>query len=673
MGILTRLLGADESRATLKNPDKALIQALRGQTATSAGVYLSDEAALTYGAVLACTRVLSESVACLSCLLYERGEDERRQRARKHRLFRVLHNRPNPEMTAFEFWEMVVVHLLLWGNFYAEIVFDGAGNVSQLWPLPPNRVAIERDAAKQLVYRINLDSGPRYFDDEFVFHVPAMRTTGLKGLSVVGQAREAIGLGVAAERFGSSVFGNGTVPGGVLTHPGTLGDKAYERLKSSWEQRHQGLDNAQRLAILEEGLKYEKTGIPPEDAQFLETRKFQRSEIAGMFRVPPHMIGDLDRATFGNIEQQSLEFVVYTLQPYLRRIENRINSWLLMEGEQERYFAEFLVDSLLRGDTTSRNQAYSIGRQWGWLSVNEIRQRENMNPVPGGDVYLQPLNMVDAGAPPARPAVDQGARAGAMGRRELRSATMDRRRVIEVQRPALQDAAQRVVNREVNDIRNAARRLLKNATSSDDFVRWLRTFCEDHRDFIEERLWPTWFSMAQLVGNAALVEAEEVGYGQQDVAANVEAFARGMLQSRAVGWAERLRVGLEKKLGVNDGRAARAADAGDETWLREVEDVLDKRQADEAEDWARDTGVAAGNAVAVVVWTVLGVLMLRWVSFGNSCDHCSALNGRAVGIREFFVMAGVGVTVEGKLPLIPGSNIRHPPLHGGCDCLVVPE
>jgi HK97 family phage portal protein len=678
MGVVTRLLRPSERRdSTLRNPERALIEALRGGIGTSAGVVVSDEGALAYSAVLACVRVLSESVATLPCILYERMEQDGqagKRRAADHALYRVLHTAPNPEMTSFEFWEMAIVHLLLWGNFYAEIVVDGRGDVAALWPIPPKLVTPVRQPDKRLVYEVELPEKKKTFGAEWIFHVAGMRTTGLKGLSVVGHAREAIGLGMAAEQYGASVFGNGMVPGGVLEHPGELSDEAYARLLSSWRERHEGLSNAQRLAILEDGMKYNKIGIPPEDAQFLETRRFQRSEIAGMFRVPLHMIGDLERATFSNIEHQSTEYVVYSVQPWLRRIEARAQVSLLLRPEQERYFAEFLVDGLLRGDAVSRNQAYSTARQWGWMSANDIRRLENMDTVAGGDVYLVPLNMVTAGAR-ARSGQGDG-QDGRYGRGDGRTRTdtdaprtpstrsdqqlaRARQRIAEIARPQLAEAAQRVLNREFNDIGAAAKSLLGKRGRA-EFDEWLNQFATDHAAFVEKQMRGPVTAAGALAADSA---ADEIN---ADAAPDLTEFTDDYLSDRAARWIAILRAALQEA--VYPPTEPTGYDP-----LAAVQTVLQQRKDEAADDWARDQAIRIVNAFAVVAWTVLGWLALRWVAFGKNCDFCGHLNGRTVGISSWFAQAGESIPgADGQTPLKPGSNVRHPPLHNGCDCMVVP-
>lgn len=362
------------------------------------GVNVTETSALRVTAVYACVRVLAETVATLPLVVYRRQKPRGKLRDPSHPLYTVLHDQANTEMTAMQLRETMMAHVLLWGNAYASIERDGAGNVVGLWPLLPDRTYVVRDdKTGKLVYITTLPNGEQVLLPwDQVLHIPGLSYNGIVGYSPIQCAREAIGLALAAEEFGARFFGNGARPGGVLEHPATLSDEAYKRLRSSWESMHRGLNNAQRLAILEEGMQYKPLTIPPEDAQFLETRKFQVTEICRLFRVPPHLVGDLERATFSNIEHQSIEFVVHTIRPWLVRWEQAINMKLLTPLERRRFFVEHIVDGLLRGDIASRYNAYAIARQNGWMSANDIRELENMNPIPGGDVYLVPLNMQDA-------------------------------------------------------------------------------------------------------------------------------------------------------------------------------------------------------------------------------------------------------------------------------------
>lgn len=382
--------------------DAQMVALLQGENATASGLAISPEAALRSTAVFACVRVISETLASLPLILYRRLAPRGKDRAVDHPLYPLLHDRPNPEMTSFTFRETLTSHITLWGNGIAEMQLDGAGRVVALWPLAPNVTRLERDKTGQLWYVTFVPgTGQVGIPSYRIFHVRGLGLTGLWGLSPIGLARQAIGLALATEEYGARFFGNGAQPGVVLKHPGQLKDEAYNRLVKSWDASHTGLSNAHRTAILEEGMGIEKIGIPNDDAQFLETRKFQVRDIARLFRIAPHLVGDLEQATFSNIEQQSLEFVTYTMLPWFARWEQEISRSLLLESERADYFAEFLVDGLLRGDLLSRYQAYAIGRQWGWLSADDVREKENENPLPGGvgTTYLSPLNMETLGQP----------------------------------------------------------------------------------------------------------------------------------------------------------------------------------------------------------------------------------------------------------------------------------
>lgn len=379
--------------------EQVVLASLDGLRGTTAGVSVSEESSLRHTAVLACVRILSNSVAMLPLPVYRRLQPRGKERAPEHPLHRLLQEQANPEMTAFELRRWLMQGVLLWGNGYAEIVWSERGTVEALWPLRPDAVQVERrDGA--LVYRCTTANGQQVMLPAWkVLHLRGLTGNGVTGYSVVRQLiNESVGLGLATQEYGSRFFGNGARPGVVLKHPGTLSDKAYANLRSSWASEHEGLANAHRVRILEEGMDVTPLSVPPEEAQFLEGRKLQVTEIARAFGVPPHLIGDMERATFSNIEHQYMEFLQFSLGPYLRQIEQVIHTSLMTEAERKVYFVEHVRDSILQADTITRYQAHALGRQWGWLSVNDIRVLENMNPVADGDEYLVPLNMAAAGA-----------------------------------------------------------------------------------------------------------------------------------------------------------------------------------------------------------------------------------------------------------------------------------
>lgn len=377
---------------------------------STSGKRVNEFTAMQTTAVYACVRILAETLAALPLQMY-RFTPTGKERVYDHPLYHLLHDEPNPEMTSFIFRETLMSHLLIWGNAYAQIIRDGLGRVVCLYPLRPDKMQVARDAGGTIfyIYTKTSDENPNVkpygqvpLKKEEVLHIPGLGFDGLVGYSPIAMARNAVGMTMACEEYGASFFANGASPSGVLEHPGVLKDPA--KVRDSWNAVYQGSANAHKVAVLEEGMKYQQIGIPPEEAQFLETRKFQLNEIARLYRIPPHMIGDLEKSSFNNIEQQSMEFVKYTLDPWVIRWEQAMQKALFLPEEKKQYFLKFNVNGLMRGDYESRMTGYSIGRQNGWLSANDIREMEDMNPVPdeeGGNLYLVNGSMTklkDAGA-----------------------------------------------------------------------------------------------------------------------------------------------------------------------------------------------------------------------------------------------------------------------------------
>ena len=377
---------------------------------STAGKYVNERSAMQMTAVYSCVRILAEAVAGLPLHLYRYTDSGGKEKAIDHPLYLLLHDEPNPEMSSFVFRETLMTHLLLWGNAYAQIIRNGKNEVIALYPLMPNKMSVDRDEHGQLYYtyqRSNeeaptMKGSSVILKPSDVLHIPGLGFDGLVGYSPIAMAKNAIGMAIACEEFGAKFFANGAAPSGVLEHPGTIKDPS--RVREAWQSQFGGSSNSGKVAVLEEGMKYTPISISPEQAQFLETRKFQINEIARIFRVPPHMVGDLEKSSFSNIEQQSLEFVKYTLDPWVIRWEQSIMRSLLTPEEKKTYYAKFNLDGLLRGDYQSRMNGYAIGRQNGWMSANDIRELENLDRIPaeeGGDLYLINGNMLpmrDAGA-----------------------------------------------------------------------------------------------------------------------------------------------------------------------------------------------------------------------------------------------------------------------------------
>ena len=370
---------------------------------STSGKRVNERSAMQMTAVYSCVRILSEAVAGLPLHLYQYTDKSSKEKAVDNLLYFLLHDEPNTEMTSFVFRETLMTHLLLWGNAYSQIIRNGKGEVVGLYPLMPDRMTVNRNEKGQLYYEYMVSSddaktlkdGTVRLSPYDVLHIPGLGFDGLVGYSPIAMAKNAIGLAIAAEEYGSKFYANGATPSGILEYPGTV--KEPDKVRESWNAGFGGSSNAHKIAVLEEGMKYTPISISPNEAQFLETRKFQINEIARIFRVPPHMVGDLEKSSFSNIEQQSLEFVKYTLEPWLVRWEQAMQRSLIPQDDKSEYFIKFNVDGLLRGDYQSRMQGYATARQNGWMSANDIRELENLDRIPaedGGDLYLINGNMM---------------------------------------------------------------------------------------------------------------------------------------------------------------------------------------------------------------------------------------------------------------------------------------
>ena len=387
-----RILGA--FRSSPNNPSTSLANPASWMfdgSASKTGIAITEDSAMRLSAVFGAVRVISETIASLPWEVKQDAGDNTRS-ASAHPINKLIHH-PNGMMTDFNFREVCQAHLCLHGNAFIAIRRNEAGQPVKLIPVHPDRVEVK-------VYKdekfYTIDQGKETFDDTEMIHILGLSFDGIIGKSVIESARESIGLGLAADQFGGSFFGNGANVSAVLTHPGKLSDEAYKRLMASWQRRYSGLDNSHKTAILEEGMNLTKVSISPSESQFLETRKFGVEDIARFFRIPLAYLGSLENSsTRANIEEQGIQFQRNTILPWVKRWEAEFNRKLF--PGQEDYFIRMNMDGLLRGDISSRYSSYATARQWGWLSVNDIRKHESLDPIDGGDIYLQPMNMVEAG------------------------------------------------------------------------------------------------------------------------------------------------------------------------------------------------------------------------------------------------------------------------------------
>jgi HK97 family phage portal protein len=473
-------------------------QTSRPARSTSSGKSYSEEnitveVSLTVSAVLAAFTILSEDISSLPLLLYARS-GRNKFRDTDSAYYRLMHDQPNPEQTSMVFREIMVGHLLAWGNFYGQLIIDKRGDVQEIWALRPDRMTVERKNGEKIYTYQTSNGKPRVFFADELLHIPAFGFDGLIGYSRIALARNAIGLAISTEKFGGKFFSNGANLGVIYKHPGELSDKAFERLENSIKEKQSGVENAHKALIIEEGMSIEKIGIPPDDAQFLETRKFQVSEIARIFRVPPHMIGDVERSTSwgSGIDSQEQGYVNHTLRPWCKRIEEHLNMRLLMTDERKAKFYEHLMDGLLRGDIATRYQAYVSAINNGFMSRNEARERENLNPRKGLDVMLMPLNMTTVSGDVNNSDADSNQTA-----------------VNQAMMPLWKDATARAMKREQNDVLGASKRYQAKG-QQEAFAEWSKNFYQvEHPAFVKKQfqsIFEAQYKLSKVDGSADFSE-----------------------------------------------------------------------------------------------------------------------------------------------------------------------
>ena len=400
-GWLRTIADSIAKRFSLKQPPEWFIDYFGGG-ASASGIKVGHQAALQFTPFWAAVRIISGTIAALPFKVYHNLEGGGKEAVPKHPVYQLLHTRPNDYVDAVTFLETRMAHVLCYGNGYAEIQRDGAGRPVALWPLLPDKTKRKITEDGKFVYEVTLPAGDKVpLPDANVLHIKGLGFDGYTGYDVVSYHKEALGLGIGVKEYGARFFANNAAPGGVLEHPGPapLGDKAFKHLKESWAELHQGLENAHRVAILEEGTKWHEFGIDPQRAQALEVQKWTVDDCSRIFQIPPHMLGSMEFSKYNNVEELRLDFLTMTMLYWFRKWEQECSYKLLMPREQGKLFCEFVADGLLRGNVAARTKYYQAGRQWGFLSINDIRAKENMNPIgPAGDVYLDPLNMVPAGS-----------------------------------------------------------------------------------------------------------------------------------------------------------------------------------------------------------------------------------------------------------------------------------
>lgn len=645
--------GPVEYRGSIENPNIPISAATIGDlwgdgAATASGQSVSEQKSLTIPAFWAGVRLLSNDIAALPLGVFRRTEADGREPDRDHRVWPILHIEPNEDVTAFVWVQVSMGHLLTWGNAYSEIVRDGAGRVRELRTIEPDRVEVKRVNGR-ILYRVTMkDGGQQTITAPNMLHVPALGWNGLVGYSPVRTHRETLGLSLAQSDYGSRFFSNDSRPSAALIHPGKLSPSGVKNLRDMWEQQHRGSANAHKVAVLGEGVQYEQTGIPPEDAQYLEMMKFSVTEVARIIGVPPHKIGDLEHATFSNIEHEEIAYVRHSIVPWARRIEQEFDRKLFMDAERRTHFTKFNLNSLLRGDTLSRFEAYRIAREGGWMSANDILRKEDENPIPDGDTYLVPLNMT----PADKIGEEQEDEGRSVERRASTRSLSTRRATLEAFEPLLRDIAGRIVRRETS----AARRELQARESLD---AWAEEFYAGHREWMVRTLLPVLLAYMRQITAAV---ADETGTDlalTQDLERQVDEYAEALAKRYSASSTNQLR--------------QLAGDAGTDDVFRDlIGERLDGWTETRAAKLARDEVVRMAGAFAKFAYVAAGITVLRWVTFGDNCPFCDRLDGNEVRTTDNFVDGGTVMSGgDERHDLEIRRPVSHPPLHQGCDCMIV--
>lgn len=481
MGILEKLFTPTSTQAAAwPADDDRWYMPLTAASFTGSGAGVTDESAMKVSAVYRATKIIAESVATLPLVIYERtasGKD----RAMNHPLYDVLHTQPNDYMDAVEFREYCQTSLLHHGNAYALRLGGPRGSTDQLRPLDPNRMTVRRMSNNTTIYRYTVPQTGGYVDysEDEIFHVRnGIGPDGLTGVSIIRKAAESIGIGIMTEQYAARVFSQRGELGGVLEYPAELSPRARENLRDAWQQSHAGPENWHRIAVLEEGMTFRPITMNPEDAQLLASRQYTVTDIARWFGVQPHLLMDLSRSTNNNIEHQGIEFVSYTLRPWLVRWEQAINRQLI--SANRRFFAEHIVEGLLRGDSLTRNRAYSMALNAGWMTPNEVRERENMNRLDGLDSPRFPLNTAPAGSDAAtgdRAMLEEPAYMAEVPEPAIDSMEHS------IARTFAREQAGRILRRELTQLNKAHRR----SSSADEFMAEAHEIYAEHKKFLTDQ------------------------------------------------------------------------------------------------------------------------------------------------------------------------------------------
>jgi len=657
--------------SNLNDPD--LIAMLGGGMDTAAGIAMNETAALSNAGVWAAVKTNAETGAMLPKHVFRRTAGGDKVRDFGHSLQRVIHVQANPIQSAYEMWSVFFANLQLRGSAYAQIIRNAGGDVSELWPIPADKVAATRQGDR-LSFTVRTKGGAEVpVEQGNMLYIHGFRFQGERGINPIQIGKDSLALGVAMEKYGSGFFARGGRLSGILEIVGDLSEERQDAIANQFDDAYGSVENAHKTLVAKEGTKYHQMSAPPNEGQLLEGRTFQIQEAARRFSSTPSRLQDHSRSTFKNVEQQNIEYVQYGLQPMISAAEGAINTQLFTRDEQDELFVEFNVDALLRGDTATRYAAYASAIQHGWMSRNEVRDRENLNPIEGGDELLMPVNMTPISEGGTAPAQDGDADTRArrtlghvltrVERADVEGTIEPRRALRRLGRKTIEDAARRLVRAELRQLRALVKKHIGRRSAA-DLQLALEEFYGNRGELpeiIAKTLGPVFEAYALEVAAAA---AGEVGGAVPELGEFVEKYAEAYTARHAGSHLGQLLAIMREENPEDQAEAI-------ETRLAEWEAGRNEGEGTEAAEKIGDReAVKLGDAIAGVVFAAAGVTSFIWIANAGACPICNELDGRVVGREQVFVESGDTVTPESgdAAPLTTRTNVAHPPLHQGCDC-----
>lgn len=648
--------------SNLSSPQRWFIEMFGGRE-SKAGAQVSETTAIQVTAVFACIRLLGQVLASLPLHTYRRTANGK-EKAQDLPLYFTLHTLWNAECTSYTGRLIMMVNLLLTGNAYAEIVRNKAGDVIELWPIPSDRVMPRRNQkAHEVFYEVyTMDGQTRFLYREQMLHIQWVGAGNFDTFKPIVLAREAIGLSLAAEEFGSRFFSSGANASGIAEYPGKLSDEAYERFRKTFSEKYAGLSKGHRVMFLEQGLKFTKLTINPNEAQALETRRYQTEEIARFYGVPLHLIQEHSKSTsWGTgIEEMNIGFIIFSLRPYLVCWEQEFTRSIFVGAERQVYYSEFSVEGLLRGDSKARAEFYQTMFNIGVYSQNDIRAKENDNPFEGGDKHYVPLNMIaiEDGSPEPRPGNDRQ-KQEERAKKKTNYATL-KLKTANRYLGLFKDAAERVVKREKSQVLDKARKALTERTQH-EFIAWLEEYYRGAPEWMKRALRPALLTYTETIQALAAEEVNAVA----GMTPELEKWMDGYLDNWARGYT---RSSLSQILDV----IKKANEEGQEA-LTAVEARLDEWEERRPGKVAGKETIEAASVISKFVFAAAGIRYLRWVAAGSeSCPYCQEIDGKVVGIDQPFLAAGDRLDSDDGTMNIKSPALT-PPLHQGCQCQIVPD